>query len=262
MNSKLQEKLDRNENSHKGENGKVGVIGGSKDYSGAPALAAQAALKTGCDLTKIVTSEKVSDIVDSYSENLIVRSYPSAYLNSSGVENCLETASWSDSLVVGPGMSKPDNKALTQLFSSYDGPMVVDADAIDTAARQKVSNTVLTPHQEEARIIRQKYGSIANFIQETKDTVVILKGSTDKIYSDEGVVEVDAGDPTMTVGGTGDLLAGVVGSLISQGLNLSEAAEIGARLNAEAGEIAAGELGNGATAKDIQDKLPSALSNL
>jgi NAD(P)H-hydrate repair Nnr-like enzyme with NAD(P)H-hydrate dehydratase domain len=159
-------------------------------------------------------------------------------------------------------MSKPDNKALTQLFSRYSGPVVVDADAIDTAVRQKVSNAVLTPHQEEARTIRQKYGSIANFIQETKDTVVILKGSTDKIYSDEGVVEVDAGDPTMTVGGTGDLLAGVVGSLISQGLNLSEAAEIGAKLNAEAGEMAAGELGNGATAKDIQDKLPSALANL
>ncbi|EGQ43905.1 MAG: putative sugar kinase [Candidatus Nanosalina sp. J07AB43] len=80
MSPKLREKLDRNKNSHKGENGKVGIVGGSKDYSGAPALAAQAALKTGCDLTKIVTSEEVSDVVDSYSENLIVRSYPSGYL--------------------------------------------------------------------------------------------------------------------------------------------------------------------------------------
>jgi NAD(P)H-hydrate epimerase len=140
--------------------------------------------------------------------------------------------------------------------------MVVDADAIDTAVRQKVSNTVLTPHQEEARIIRQKYGSIPEFIGRTENTAVLLKGSTDKTYSDEGMIEVDAGDPTMTVGGTGDLLAGVVGSLISQGLNLSEAAEIGARLNAEAGEMAAGELGSGATAKDILDQLPSALSNL
>jgi Predicted sugar kinase len=159
-------------------------------------------------------------------------------------------------------MGKPDNEALKQFFSRYSGPVVVDADAIYAAVRQKVSNAVLTPHQEEARIIRQEYGSIPEFIERTENTVVLLKGSTDKIYSDEGVVEVDAGDPTMTVGGTGDLLAGVVGSLISQGLNLSEAAEIGARLNAEAGEMAAGELGNGATAKDIMNYLPQALNSI
>ncbi|EGQ43906.1 MAG: putative sugar kinase [Candidatus Nanosalina sp. J07AB43] len=165
-------------------------------------------------------------------------------------------------MIVGPGTNNPDEKALKQLFSRYDGPVAVDADAIDTAVRQKVSNAVLTPHQEEAQIIRQEHGSISEFIGRTENTVVLVKGSTDKIYSDEGVVEVDAGDPTMTVGGTGDLLAGVVGSLISQGLNLSEAAELGAKLNAEAGKLAARELGNGATAKDILSRLPKAQNNI
>ena len=107
---------DRKPDSYKGENGKVSVIGGSVDFSGAPALSAQAALRTGSDLVKILTSESVKNVVAAYSENLIVDSYPSDYLILSGVETALEKISWSDVSVIGPGLGSPDSEAVREVI--------------------------------------------------------------------------------------------------------------------------------------------------
>ena len=89
--------------------------------------------------------------------------------------------------------------------------------------------------------------------------MVFLKGETDRIYTEKEVFENETGHETMTVGDTGDILAGVIGSLISQGLKLDEAALLGAWINGRAGELAAKELGNGALATDIVEKIPEAM---
>jgi hydroxyethylthiazole kinase-like uncharacterized protein yjeF len=252
--------MDRKLDSHKGQNGKVGVIGGSVDFAGAPSLSAQAALRAGCDLTKIVTSESVSDVVSSYSENLIVSDFPSNYLGFSGVENCLEMVRWSDVFLIGPGLSRPDTEAVNEILSRKGKTAVVDADAIKPAVNLGVSNAVLTPHSGEAKIIESEYGSIENFVDSIGDVVVILKGSVDRIYSEDGVTEIENGHPGMTVGGTGDVLAGIVASLISQGLCKERAAVKAVEINGKAGEEAAEEYGCGLVATDLLDKIPKSLS--
>lgn len=251
--------LERKPDSHKGENGKVVVIGGSKDFTGAPALSAQAALRTGCDLTKIVTSEEVSSVVASYSENLIVREYSSGYLGLSGVENCLDAVRWCDAFVIGPGLGNPESEAVGEIIERTNKTAIIDADAIKPALKADLSNAVLTPHREEAELIKEEYGSIEGFVEEKEGIVVLIKGETDKIYSNKGVEKVDAGHPGMTVGGTGDVLTGIIASLISQGIDKQKAAVRAAKINGAVGEEAAEEYGNSLLATDIIEEIPSVL---
>ncbi len=255
----LIEKLERKSNSHKGQNGKVGVIGGSKDYSGAPALNAEAALRTGSDLVNILTSETVRDVVRSYSENFIVQGFESDYFGNDALGAARELSEWADAVVLGSGLSKPEGKALKNLAEKSESPLVVDADAIEPIATADFGKAVFTPHEAEAEFIREKFGSLENFAEE-KETVVVLKGEEDRIYTPEEKFVNDTGHPTMTVGGTGDVMAGIIGALISQGLEISEAARLGAWINGKAGEKAAEELGKGALTTDIVEQIPGVLT--
>jgi NAD(P)H-hydrate repair Nnr-like enzyme with NAD(P)H-hydrate dehydratase domain len=96
---------------------------------------------------------------------------------------------------------------------------------------------------------------VESFVEETGN-VVLVKGATDKIYSESGVGEVHGGHPGMTVGGTGDVLTGIMASLISQGLEPEEAAVKAAEINGKAGEAAAEEYGNGLVATDLLEEIP------
>ena len=251
----LLEKLVREKDSHKGENGRVGVIAGSRDYTGAPALSAKAALRSGCDLVKILTSDSVREVVAGYSENFIVDSYPGDYFDESGLEKARELEEWSDALVIGPGLGEADPDAVKSFVSKTEKPVVIDADAIEPALEAEVSKAVFTPHTQEAGLIEEKFGSIKEFVERT-GAVVVVKGSTDRIYTSEGVFENQTGHPAMTVGGTGDVLTGLIASLISQGLSLEEATRLGTWINGKAGEEAAEEYGNGALAADIMVHVP------
>lgn len=254
------EKLDREKGSHKGENGRVGVVGGSKDYSGAPALNAHGALRSGCDLVKILTSRNVQDVVRSYSENFIVEGYDRAYFGEKAATRARNLSEWADSVVIGSGLSDPDEIALKDLVEVTDTPIVVDADAVNPLIDSDFSEAVFTPHEGEAEDIREEYGSVENFVSET-GAVVVLKGEEDEIFTPAEKFENKTGHETMTVGGTGDVLAGVIASLISQGLETGEAARLGAWINGKAGKLAAEELGNGALATDIAEKIPEVLKD-
>lgn len=255
----LLEKLQRNSESHKGENGRVGIIAGSKDYTGAPALSAKAALRMGCDLTKILTSSSVSDVVASYSENFVVDSYSSNYFDSSALEKARELERQNDVIVIGPGLGEADSEAIRDFISSTESPLVVDADAIEPALEAEISDAVFTPHEGEVELIKEKFGSIEEFVEQ-EDALVVVKGSVDRVYSSSEVFENDTGDPAMTVGGTGDVLTGIISSLISQGLERNEAAHLGIWLNGKAGEMAAEDYGGGALATDITEHIPYVMS--
>ena len=256
----LIEKLARKNDSHKGENGKIAVIAGSRDYTGAPALSAKAALRTGSDLTKILTSEKISQTVASYSENLIVRDYPEDYLSVKSLEKAKKVVEWSDVVVIGPGLGEPEPEVVEKIIEYTEKPKIIDADAIKPALETDLENCIFTPHEGEAEAIREKYGSLENFSRE-KDAVVLLKGKIDRIYVKGEEKTSETGDPTMTVGGTGDVLTGILASLIGQGLENSEAAFLGAWINGKAGEKAAERYGNGALATDIVEKIPQVMKN-
>lgn len=254
----LLEKLKRKPGSHKGQNGKVGVIAGSKDYTGAPALASKAALRTGCDLVRTLTSEPVREVVASYSENFIVDSYSSDYFSRKSISRAGKLAEWADATVVGPGMGSVKKEALTKAISRTEKPMVIDAEAIKPALEAELSKAVFTPHEGEAEAIIERHGSLGGFA-ESEDVVVVLKGATDKIHTPEGKFENSTGAAAMTVGGTGDVLTGVIASLMSQGLDLEEAARLGTWINGKAGEKAAEKYGNGVLATDIVEEVPGFL---
>lgn len=247
--------LERGQETHKGQNGRVGVIAGSRDYTGAPALAAKAALRTGCDLVKILTSESVSDTVASYSENFIVEDYSGDYFDMAALNQALELAEWADAVVIGPGVGEPRAKAVREFLQEADSTLVVDADALEHVFRSSFEGAVLTPHG----------GEFDEYVEEILDEllrdgkVVLEKGATDTVYLEDEERKVEAGDPAMTVGGTGDVLTGVIASLISQGLNRDDAAGFGAWINGKAGEKAASEYGNGMLATDVIEKIPEVL---
>ena len=251
--------MERKSGSHKGENGRIGVIGGCVDYSGAPALSGQAALRTGADLVKILTSESVKDIVAGFSENLIVRDYTGSYLDISGVEKCLKMVNWSDTTVLGPGLGNLNTKVVQEIVERSDKPLVIDADAIEPALEADISNAVFTPHQKEVELIENKFDSIEKFVRGRKSIVVLVKGATDKIYSSDGLEKISTGHPGMTVGGTGDVLTGIVAGLMAQGLSKKRAAIRAAEVNGLAGEKVAKEYGNGLVATDLLDEISKIL---
>jgi len=257
---KIFQKLHRNEDSHKGENGKVGIIAGSKDFSGPPAFNAEASLKAGADLVKILTSHEVRDVVRSYSENYIVDSYESDYFDQEALKKDRELDEWSDCIVLGSGLSNPSEEALKKSSKDCKSPFVVDAEAIRPLVSEGVK-AVYTPHKKEKEDIEELYGGVEEFCQIT-DSVVVVTGPEDIIYTDQGVFRNETGSSTMTVGGTGDLLAGLIASMIAQGLDPVEASRLAVYINGKAGELANNEIGNGATAKDIARLIPEAFNNI
>lgn len=253
----LNQILNREDQSHKGQNGKIAIIGGSKDFTGAPSLSAKAALRTGADLTKIYTSEKTADTVSSYSENFIVRKYKGNYFTQENVRKALKLAEWSDVTVIGPGLSQPSSKALQKFAKQTKTPLIIDAEAIKHTI-ETAKNAIFTPHTKEAEIIKEKHGSIKNFASQTNNTVIVTS-KTDKIYSKDKMETCSRGTPAMTVGGTGDILTGIIAGLISQGARKKEAAYYGVHINGIAGEKAAQEKGNGLIPQDIIEKIPETI---
>lgn len=250
----LLEKLQRTPDSHKGENGKVLVVGGSEKYTGAPALAAKAALRSGSDLVKVMTSEDAKQVVQGYSENLIVESYGERF-DAASVERAYELEKWADATVIGPGLPDFDVQALKK-FSEKAENLLIDAEAIGYLL--DTSGNIFTPHSEEAEVIRERYSSIEKFTQETGNTV-LLKGQKDRIFSEDGIIENETGNPGMTVGGTGDALAGIAASFRAQGLRAKEAASLAAYVNGKAGDRAYKEKGNALLATDVIEEIPEIL---
>lgn len=252
----LFEKLERSANSHKGQNGKVLVIAGSNKYTGAPALVAEAALRSGADLVKILTSEEAKPVVQRFSENLIVESYGRSF-DSESIEKALELDKWADTTVIGPGLSDKDDNVLKE-FGEEAGELVIDAEAIKPL--RDTSGNIFTPHSGEAERLKKEYESLQNFSREASNTV-LLKGETDQIYSGEKVFENESGCAGMTVGGTGDVLAGIVAAFRSQGLTDVESARLAAYVNGKAGEKAFDEYGNGLVATDIVERIAKVVKN-
>lgn len=245
---------ERSSDSHKGENGKVAVIGGSIDYAGAPALSAQAALRTGADLTKILTSHKIKNTVASYSENLIVRDYRGEYFNQDALKKARKLEKWADMTIIGPGLGQPQHKAVKNFSKISEKPLTIDADAIGHLDLSKLSNAIITPHRQE---FKQLKPSLDTLLQ--NDNIILRKGPVDKIYTSSGTTEVELGHPGMTVGGTGDILTGIVASLVAQGLEKEEAAIRAAKINGKAGEKAARKYGNGVVATDLLKRIPKVI---
>lgn len=260
----------REKASHKGQNGHVLVVGGSNEYSGAPTLAAMSALRSGVDISTVACPKSVASSIRSYSPDLIVKSLSDNYINFDDISKILELSTKADSMVIGCGIGVEEetNLALNEMIEKIQKPSVIDADALKILDSDLISENrsemVLTPHKSEFKAffgvdvpekLSQKIDIVLEYSKECNCTVV-LKGSTDIISNGKSVKLNSTGNPGMTVGGTGDVLAGLIGGLMAQGHDAYESAYLGSFINGAAGDIAKKTYGYNFLASDILKNIP------
>ncbi|KAF5416241.1 MAG: ADP-dependent (S)-NAD(P)H-hydrate dehydratase [Candidatus Methanogaster sp.] len=277
----------RNVQSHKGDNGRVLVIGGGA-FTGAPALAALAAARAGADWVTVVAPRSVAGAIAGFSPDLIVHSLtpvknsPSRastaeplsgkYLASDDLDTVNALIRKHDVTVIGMGLGRENEtaEAVSEIFRSNPGArFVIDADALH-AIRMPVpvhegELPIITPHAGEFRMLG---GSVSADLDECCElvrdfsarnhVVTLLKGTTD-VMSDGSAVRINrTGNPGMTVGGTGDVLAGVTGAIFAKAGALA-AASAGALIVGTAGDLAFVKYGCGLLATDVIECIPDAM---
>ncbi|MEA2054992.1 MAG: NAD(P)H-hydrate dehydratase [Candidatus Thermoplasmatota archaeon] len=261
-------------NSHKGENGTVLTIGGGP-YTGAPALAAMAALRTGSDLSFVFVPEKIWKVVASFSPDIIAMPLEGNFLHTGHVPSIKKFLGKTDAVVIGPGLGSEDEtkEAIDDIISqcmSLNKSMVVDADAIQVFGERKCNgNVVITPHAGEFKELTgvtlphklEKRKEIVRKEAKKRNCTILLKGAVDLISDGNAVKINNTHNEAMTVGGTGDVLSGIVGSLLSKNVPSYNAARIGAFVNGTAGNFAFEKKGYGMTATDLLEEIPEVLMN-
>jgi len=279
--------------SHKGENGRLLIVGGGP-YYGAPALSSFAAQRTGIDLVYVTTPKKVARAITSYSPLLIkpirlakeIAKYsPTLIVKELSYEDHLVNEDAHligtlkdkvDALLIGPGLGSKNETQTTveqiiDFFVKNKKPVVIDADAIQVIGKNpslvKNSQTVITPHTGEFKELTGV--KLSNNLAERKNKVqewakklgitILLKGSIDIISDGKETKLNDIHNEAMTVGGTGDVLAGIVGALLSKGVEPFNAARVGIFINGAAGDIAFKKRSYGLIATDVIEEIPEVL---
>ena len=260
-------RISRDPASHKGDHGEVLVVGGGP-YTGAPALAARAALRAGADLVRVTCPTSVAHEVQGYSEDIILRPVQGTEFEPGHVGPVMEFAAEHDALVIGPGLGAADPVLETAeaVIEAYDGTAVVDADALQVVPGIETDATLIcTPHQGElvkmgGRQVddwRERMEHVESFASELGHTVLV-KGRYDIVSDGETTRANRTGNPGMTVGGTGDVLAGVTGAFAATQEPI-HAAALGAYVNGRAGDIVADRRGYGLIASELPDVIPDAM---
>jgi len=252
------------------------IVGGSDVYSGAPALAGLAALRTGCGLVVLAAPESVAGAIRGYSPNLIVHALSGRVITTRDLDELSSLTLSSTAVVLGPGIGRdPETKdavpKIADLAAQGKKPLLVDADAIRAlAGRQeslKRSSPVITPHAGEFRAISgidapngwKARAPVCKKFAADHSCTLLLKGH-DTVISDGRRVKVNpTGNPGMAVGGMGDVLSGIIGAFLAQGAPAFEAAVAGAYVHGLAGDIVFKRKGFHMLASDLVEALPEAL---
>lgn len=275
-------KLSRDKSSHKGVHGHVFVIAGSAGKTGAAILAAKGALRSGCGLVTLAAPYDLNVIFEISINEAMTLPLPtsSSIINVSDLSFIIKHLDDKNCIVIGPGIGQDKRTAelVIHLYNNVSRPMVVDADALNILAenRSKITKPagprILTPHPGElARLIDSTPRVIQdNRLQAARDAhmsfdndeqvIIVLKGDGTVIVSDNGYAMINtSGNPGMATGGMGDVLSGVIGSLISQGLECLEAAAGGVFLHGIAADDLHVDSGYGYTASEVANRIPLTL---
>ena len=260
----------RNLNSRKGDNGKVLVVGGSYMYHGAPILSSLAALRTGADLVYTAVPKVNAQASRAISPDLIVIPLADSKLTRGSVNKLLgQIPVGIDSAAIGMGLAVENIEALKLLIKSLierDVRLSLDASALrkEILPIIKGKNVVVTPHSGEfERIFGEKIPSNKKTRISTleklakKNSITILLKGQDDIITDGVMTLINSKKtPAMTVGGTGDVLSGIVASMLSRNRNVLESTASAAFLNGQAGKIIQKQFGTHMIASDLIDVLP------
>jgi len=261
--------------SRKGDNGKVLVLGGSYIYHGAPALSSLAALKTGADLVYTCVPKINVQSTRAVSPNLIVIPLVDSKLTRGAVNKLLgQIPNDLDSATIGMGLSIQDPEALKLLVKSLlarDVRLSLDATALVNYILPLLSgkNVVVTPHAGEFKKMfgetppeskKARITMVEKFAKEHSVTI-LLKGPTDIISNGSRTYLNPTNTSGMTVGGTGDILSGIIAGILARNRDALESAVIGAYFNGIAGKMIQKKLGHHMTATDLLDALPAVMKS-
>jgi len=260
----------------KGDYGRLLIIGGSPNYTGAPILASIGALRSGVDIVYLAAPSHVITAATSQIPDLIPVKLQSSMLSRDDLPLINDIITSVDVLLIGPGLGTNHETLDTigqvlSISNQHNKPVVIDADALKviTRAMELGPNTIITPHAGEMQRIAgyDIATSLMRRAQQVRDLaknlkcVILLKGPVDIITNQSETRFNWTGTPAMSVGGTGDVLAGLVAGFWAQRIDSFLAACAGAFVNGAAGLLAYKDKGTGLIASDLSDYIPRVLSD-
>lgn len=260
--------------------GRLMLFAGSATYPGAACLAAGASQRCGTGYTEVITSPSIVSMVQAYRPSLVVRSRKNVHEDDLPATGDNRPCAY----VVGPGFdaAKEMSHEMTAfVLKNAKAPVLIDGGALDTIAtdeghalcQERFVNdfpTIITPHQGEAARLAEAFNlkhnepdQLAFALSLAYGTITVLKGPQTYISDGDEIFVVSNGTPALAKAGTGDVLSGVIGAFLAQGLAPLDASILGVTLHARAGVLAADELTSvSVTAEDVIDYLPCAVSVL
>lgn len=271
--------------SHKGNYGRVLIIGGSRGMAGAPALAGKAAQRSGAGLVTLAIPRSIQPTVAAFEPSYMTLGLGQAdedFLLADCKAEILAAAANMEVIALGPGLGNDLStaKLVCDLYQEVRLPMIVDADGLNALAKASRAiqysggPRILTPHPGEfQRLLGEPCGNVTSErarnarmlcrSDNNSRTIVVLKGHQTIVSDSQQYAVNQTGNPGMATGGTGDCLTGVIAGIVAQGLSPWEAARLGAHVHGLAGDLAADELGQTSLiASDLIDYLPAAFSML
>lgn len=265
---------ERSADSHKGSFGKILLLCGSRGYTGAAALATMGALRSGAGLVYLAVPESIYEIeaIKLTEPVILPLNDENGTYAVNAVEEVLSLLSGKDAVLIGPGIGQSAGSlAVTKdVLENFEGPVVLDADGINVMREHKdilrgrSCPTILTPHPGEF----QRFGYLISGDRVTSaaelandlGVIVLLKGHKSVITDGHTCYINPTGNPGMATGGSGDVLSGIIVSLLGQGLSAFEAAACGAWLHGAAGDLCSREIGQyGMLPSDMIQVLPRLL---
>ena len=272
----------RKVDSHKGDFGRVLIIGGSRGMIGAPALAASAALRSGSGLVKMALPKSIqltTAALEPCATSLALPDTPSGTFSAAAIPKILAAAQAHDVIAIGPGLDQSPAlvKLLAALIALPKKPIVIDADGLNNLAkikgwpkktREKRANLVLTPHPGEAKrlwtsLSKSAYPTdrraAALGLARASGQTIVLKGAGTIVTDGSRLYKNTTGNPGLATAGAGDVLTGIIAALIGQHLDLFYSAVLGTYLHGRAADLAAEMVGQvSLIASDLLEVLPDA----
>lgn len=267
--------------SHKGDYGRVAIIGGSIGMTGAPYLASQAALRSGCGYSYTLVPNSLFQIMSIKLTESIIRPIEdknTGRFTMESLQDILKHIKDMDALAIGPGMGEDGDRTyiVKEIIKNTKAPIVLDADGINCLSNKPHMLThhkipiVITPHPGElAKFldisideVQEKRVYYSELVAKKYDIVVVLKGYKSVVASPKlGIYINESGNPGMATAGAGDVLTGVIASFLGQGISPFEAAKLGVHLHGIAGDLASKRIGEyGLIASDILKSIPQAIN--
>lgn len=266
---------------NKGSRGHQLLICGSYRMPGAAVISASSAIRSGSGLVKLITPDTAYPLVASHLTQPIFDAMLSneyGTLSSLCADYIVNSLDWADSIVIGCGLGCNDDTTaiVSAVLKNAKCPILLDADGINSIIqcidilKEVKAPVVLTPHPGE---MSRCVSSTVSYVQDNREDVaktfakeygvtVVLKGSGTVVTDGDRVLINPTGNPSMAMGGTGDMLSGMIGSFIAQGIDVFDSACAGAFIHGECGDLVANRLSiRGATVEDMIDQLGALMSD-